>query len=259
MEARCARITELHNHLSAAERHDRAVGSPDLLTSAAPTSSVPGSTPATNQAKVDLFRSLFRGRADVFPRRWENEKKGTSGYSPACTNEWAWGLCEKKKGRGAGRRASCGECPNQAFVPVSDAEVARHLRGEQVVGVYPLLPDETCWFVAADFDKASWHEDIAAFAQTCAQLDVPVAVERSRSGNGAHAWLFFASPVAATAARKLGCFLITETMSRRHELSIASYDRLCRISACSPRVVPDLGPCQETRTGHDYCRTVREI
>lgn len=182
--------------------------------------------PATNAAKVDLFRSLFRGRDDVFPRRWENEKKGKSGYSPACDNEWEWGLCEKKWSPGAGRRATCGECPNQAFIPVSDNEVAKHLRGDQIMGVYPILTDETCWFLAADFDKKSWQEDIAAFAETCRQHGVPVAIERSRSGNGAHAWFFFASPVSAVAARKLGCFLITETMARRHQLSMESYDRL---------------------------------
>jgi superfamily II DNA or RNA helicase len=182
--------------------------------------------PPTNATKVALFRSLFRGRDDVFPRRWENEKKGKSGYSPACDNEWDWGLCEKKKGPGAGRRATCGECHNQAFIPVSDEEVAKHLRGDQVMGVYPLLADETCWFLAADFDKKTWQEDIAAFAETCDLHGVPVAIERSRSGNGAHAWFFFASPVSAVAARKLGCFLITETMSRRHQLSMESYDRL---------------------------------
>ena len=182
--------------------------------------------PATNAAKVALFRSLFRGREDVFPRRWENAKKGKSGYSPACDNEWEYGLCEKKKGPGAGRRATCGECPNQAFIAVSDEEVAKHLRGDQVMGVYPLLPDETCWFLAADFDKKTWQEDVAAFAETCKLHGVPVAIERSRSGNGAHAWFFFASPVPAVAARKLGCFLITETMARRHQLSMESYDRL---------------------------------
>jgi hypothetical protein len=94
--------------------------------------------------KVALFRSLFRGRDDVFPRRWENTAKGKSGYSPACDNECERGVC-KKKGSGAGRRATCGECPNQAFVPVSDEEFAKHLRGDQVMGVYPLLPNETAW------------------------------------------------------------------------------------------------------------------
>ena len=182
--------------------------------------------PATNAAKVALLRSLFRGREDVFPRRWENASKGRSGYSPACDNEWVRSLCEKKKSPGSGRRAACGECSNQAFIAVSDGEIAKHLRGDQVMGVYPLLSDDTCWFLAADFDKKTWQDDVTAFAETCKLHAVPVAVERSRSGNGAHAWFFFASPVPAVAARKLGCFLITETMARRHQLSMQSYDRL---------------------------------
>ncbi|MEW6741730.1 MAG: hypothetical protein AB1486_03140 [Planctomycetota bacterium] len=164
--------------------------------------------PATNPAKVALFRSLFRGRDDVFPRRWENQNKGMSGYSPACVNEWEWGLCEKKKGRGAGRRASCSECPHQAFIPVSDEEIAKHLRGDQIMGVYPLLQDETCWFLTADFDKKTWQEDITAFTETCNLHSVPVAIERSRSGNGAHAWFFFASPVSAVAARKTSTLIL---------------------------------------------------
>ena len=135
-------------------------------------------------------------------------------------------MCEKKKGPGGGKRATCGECPNRAFIPVSAEELAKHLRGDQVMGVYPLLVDETCWLLAADFDKKTWQEDVAAFADTCRHHGVPVAIERSRSGNGAHAWCFFASPVSAVAARQLGCFLITETMARRHQLSMESYDRL---------------------------------
>jgi superfamily II DNA or RNA helicase len=195
---------------------------------AAPPASIPkfGTVPVTNTDKVLLFRSLFRGREDVFPRRWENARTGKSGYSPACSNEWNHCLCEKKMGSGVGRRATCAECPNQAFIPVSDEEVARHLRGEQTMGVYPLLPDETCFFLAADFDKRSWREDVTAFVETCELHGVPVAIERSRSGNGAHAWFFFSSPVQAGVARKLGCFLITETMARRHEMSMESYDRL---------------------------------
>ena len=217
-EESSARLATLHNEL-AAERPVQIVIPPT-------TTPVMATAPMTNAAKVALFRSLFRGREDVFPRRWENTKKGKSGYSPACDHEWEYGLCEKKKGPDAGRRATCGECQNQAFIAVSDEEVAKHLRGDQVMGVYPLLPDETCWFLAADFDKKSWLEDVAAFVETCALHGVPAAIERSRSGNGAHAWFFFASPVPAVVARKLGCFLITETMDRRHQLSMESYDRL---------------------------------
>lgn len=175
--------------------------------------------PATPSEKVALFRSLFRGRPDVFPRRWENRKTTRTGYAPACANEWVRGVCEKP-------RVRCGECPHQAFLPTSEAEILGHLQGRCVLGLYPLLEDETCWLLAVDFDKASWKEDVGAFAETSRSFGLTVSVERSRSGNGAHAWFFFAAPVAAATARRMGCALLTETMRRRHELTMASYDRL---------------------------------
>jgi hypothetical protein len=138
-------------------------------------------TPSSVGGKVALFRALFRGREDVFPKLWINRKTGVKGYSPVCANEWRPSVCEKP-------RVRCGACQHQAFVPVEDRVVIAHLRGQHVMGVYPLLVDETCWFLAADFDKHSWAEDIAAFRETCEHLGVPVAIERSRSGNGAHAW-----------------------------------------------------------------------
>lgn len=179
------------------------------------------STPvaATSEEKVALFRSLFRGREDIYPKLWTNTRTGRKGYAPACAKEWVPRVCEKP-------RVKCGECPNQAFLPVEDQVILDHLQGRHVVGVYPLLTDERCWFLAADFDKASWTEDVTAVVETCRVIGVPAAVERSRSGNGAHVWFFFSAPVAATAARKMGCYLITETMSRRHQLSMESYDRL---------------------------------
>ncbi len=120
----------------------------------------------------------------------------------------------------------CGECSNQAFLPITVDTVLDHLQGRHVIGVYPMLKDETCWLLAADFDKEAWREDVLAFTETCRHVGVPYAIERSRSGNGAHVWFFFDSPVAASTARKMGGYLITETMARRHQLSMASYDRL---------------------------------
>ncbi len=178
-----------------------------------------------NRAKVELFRSLFRGRTDIFPLRWENLKTGKSGYAPACANEWKRGLCEKP-------RIKCSACANQAFIGVTDQVVAHHLRGQGpggaafVAGVYPVLPDDTCWFLAADFDEAEWRRDVEAFAQTCRAWEVPVAIERSRSGNGAHAWIFFDEPAPASLARRLGSALITETLDRAPDVGFASYDRL---------------------------------
>jgi superfamily II DNA or RNA helicase len=219
-EASAARIEALHSRLASEE-----APADEAVATLTPRPIEP--TPGTNAEKIALFRSLFRGREDVFARRWDNPKTDKSGYSPACANEWSAGVCIKRKDMGGTRgRAFCGECTSRAFLPVTDDEVGRHLRGSQVMGVYPLLADETCWFLATDFDGACWQEDVAAFRATCAGLAVPVAAERSRSGEGAHVWCFFAAPVSAPAARRMGCFLLTETMARRHQLSMASYDRL---------------------------------
>ena len=175
--------------------------------------------PSTAGEKVALFRGLFRGRDDVFAKLWVNPRTDRKGYAPACANEWVRGVCEKP-------RVKCSECPNQAFISVSDQVVLDHLQGRHVIGVYPLLEDDTCWFLAADFDEESWADDVAAFVETSRTLGLSAAVERSRSGNGAHVWFFFAAPVPAATARRMSCYLITETMSRRHQLAMASYDRL---------------------------------
>jgi len=176
-------------------------------------------------AKIALFRNLFRGREDVLPRRWENPKTGKAGYSPVCRNEWVRGVCGKPQ-------VKCGECPNQAFVPLSDDTLRSHLTGRAAgksadftAGVYPMLPDETCWFLVADFDKKSWTQDVAAFRDTARTKGVPIAIERSRSGNGAHAWIFFAEPVPAADARRLGTLLVTATMDRCPDIGFDSYDR----------------------------------
>ncbi len=184
--------------------------------------------PRTSAEKVKLFRSLFRGREDVFPTRFVAKKTGKPGYAPACRNKFVKGVCELPK-------VKCGECPNQAFLPFDDAAVTGHLTGRHVMGVYPLLDDETCWFLAVDFDKGSWVDDVRAFAATCRRVGLPPVIEKSRSGNGAHAWFFFSSPLPASVARKMGCYLITETMARRHQLSMDSYDRLFPSQDTMPR------------------------
>jgi superfamily II DNA or RNA helicase len=184
--------------------------------------------PATPDERVRLFRTLFRGRADVYPNRFESKKTGKAGYAPACANKFVRGVCELP-------RVKCSECPNQAFLPVSDQTILDHLQGRHVVGVYPLLDDETCWFLAVDFDGSSWQEDVGAFVDTCRSVALPVSIERSRSGNGAHAWFFFSAPTQASIARRMGCYLITETMSRRHQLSMESYDRLFPNQDTMPR------------------------
>jgi superfamily II DNA or RNA helicase len=225
-------------HLAELERsREQARAAVDALRAELATASAPaplplatnGKAPQTPADKVKVFRSLFRGRPDIFPTRFVSKKTGKPGYAPACSNKWEPGLCVLKSG------GKCSDCANQAFVPVGDQVIADHLKGRHVMGVYPLLEDETCWFLAADFDKSSWKEDIGAFAETCRSVGMPVAIERSRSGNGAHAWFFFTAPVPANVVRRMGCYLITETMSRRHELSMDSYDRLFPNQDTMPR------------------------
>lgn len=177
------------------------------------------------EAKVRLFRSLFHGREDVYARRFENRRTGRHGYAPACANEWVRGVCEKP-------RVRCAECAHRRFLPLTDDVIRWHLSGADaggdafVAGVYALLPDETCWFLAIDFDKSGWREDAAACFETCRRLGLPAAVERSRSGLGAHVWFLFDEPVPAALARRLGAHVLTETMEQRPELGLNSYDRL---------------------------------
>ena len=175
-------------------------------------------------AKIGLFRSLFRGREDVYPRRFESLKTRRSGYQPACGNEWARGLCEKP-------RIKCAECANRRFLHVTDQVVRWHLSGRDdqgrdfVMGVYPMLLDETCFFLAVDFDDEGWREDAGAFLATCWHFQVPAALERSRSGEGGHVWLFFTEAVPARLARNLGSYLLTEAMEQRPDIGFRSYDR----------------------------------
>jgi superfamily II DNA or RNA helicase len=175
---------------------------------------------STPLAKVSVFMSLFRGRDDVFAKRWENKVKGTAGYSPACGKEWKPGICQKPK-------IKCSECKHQDFLPMNEMAVEAHLRGKEnlVAGIYPMLCDETCWFLAIDFDDEGWQKDITVLREVCFLFEIPVSVERSRSGNGAHAWFFFEHPVPATLARKFGSAILTFAMNKRHEITFKSYDR----------------------------------
>ena len=161
----------------------------------------------------------------MYSRRFESRTTGRSGYAPACANEWVRGVCDKP-------RIKCAECPNRRFLPVTDDVIRWHLSGRDpegqpfVAGVYPLLQDETCFFLAVDFDKAGWRDDGAAFLDTCRHLNLPAALERSRSGRGAHVWFFFDEAIPAALARRLGSHVLTETMERRPDIGLDSYDRL---------------------------------
>jgi superfamily II DNA or RNA helicase len=168
--------------------------------------------------RLDLFRNLFRGREDVYSVRWESQQ-GKSGYSPACAHEWVKPICKKPL-------IKCSECTHRKYLPVTDKVIFDHLAGEYTIGVYPLLQDEACWFLTADFDKTYWQEDCLAFMETCHEVSVPASLERSRSGNGGHVWIFFEQAIPALLARKLGAYLLTRAMNKRHQIGLDSYDRL---------------------------------
>ncbi len=174
------------------------------------------------EEKINLFRSLFKGREDVFARRWYSKTTDKSGYQPVCENEWNEELCDKKKYK-------CSICPNRKLMSLTDKDIYKHLSGKDsygrdVVGIYPMLTDETCLFLCADFDEENFKSDLTAFRKTCEEFDIPISVEISRSGNGAHAWIFFEEPVSASVARKLGSGILTKTMEKSN-LSFKSYDR----------------------------------
>ena len=214
-----------------------------LPTKSAPPVQEPEPSRLSTQEKVTLFRRLFRGRTDVHALRWESTASGKSGYSPACANDRftrkipAHGDAARSARAGDGASAShaevcqkpriqCADCAHRLLVPLSDAVIHDHLAGKHTVGVYPLLEDDTCCFLAVDFDESEWREDARAFAQSCDALGVPVALEISRSGNGAHAWIFFSGRVSARDARRLGTALISHTCARTRQLKLDSYDRL---------------------------------
>lgn len=177
--------------------------------------------------RVSLFQSLFKGREDVFARRWFSQTTMKGGYQPVCVNEWRRGVCDKKKFK-------CIECPNRSFAPLTPQDIYRHLEGKHenccdVIGLYAILTDNTCSFLCADFDdkscKHGYKEDVLAFVGVCKDWQIPYAIERSRSGNGAHVWIFFVEPIPAFKARRLGNAILTESMTRNGRMSFNSYDR----------------------------------
>lgn len=173
---------------------------------------------SSNSEKINLFMSLFKGRTDVYAKRWQN-REGKSGYSPVCLNEWEKGVCNKPA-------IKCSHCENRKYAELDYNSIDNHLRGKEVLGIYPILQDNDCYFVTVDFDDEEWEKDIAVFRDICNQKNISVAVERSRSGNGAHAWFFFEDKISASYARKFGTAILTYAMSERHEIKFSSYDRL---------------------------------
>jgi len=172
----------------------------------------------TTDQKLTIFRNLFKGRTDIFATRWQNSQ-GRSGYSVACKNEWVKGLCNKPK-------IKCSECPNSDYLSLNKQATYNHLAGKEVIGLYPLLSDNSCYLLAADFDKNGWQDAVLAMSKACDKFKIPHAIEISRSGNGAHLWIFFSEPIQAKEARLLGFSLLDKAMEIHPELSFDSYDRL---------------------------------
>jgi superfamily II DNA or RNA helicase len=175
-------------------------------------------TPGTNEEKVDLFLSLFGARRSVYPKLWINLKKGSKGYSPACSNEWVHGVCEKP-------HVKCSDCPNQNFPPLDHSAIHSHLIGRHTIGTYAIREDDSCIFLAADFDGEGWMQDIEAYRRAAEQMGIYVGVERSRSGNGGHAWIFFSRPVPAVLARRLGTLIVARASSFHRGMKLSTYDR----------------------------------
>lgn len=196
----------------------KALDLPDDSGTQVPPSSKP-SAGISNAEKIALFGRLFRGRTDAYSLRWESKTSGNSGYAPACANEWRAGVCDKP-------RIKCGDCNKRELIPLSDTVIHEHLTGKKTIGIYPLLQDDSCYFLAVDFDEEQWRDDARAFMQSCDDLGVPVAMEISRSGQGAHTWVFFSGKVPARDARRLGTAIISHTCSRTRQLELKSYDRL---------------------------------
>ena len=172
----------------------------------------------SNEEKIKIFMEVFKGRTDLYAKRWTSNKTGKSGYSPVCKNEFSIYKCDKP-------RMKCSECPYRELLPLTDDIILKHLKGEITIGIYPLLPGDLCNFLAIDFDKKTYENDVSAFWSICDELDIPVYVERSRSGNGAHVWIFFEESISARIARKMGNILLTKTMEKA-SLELDSYDRL---------------------------------
>ena len=199
------------------EEKSRLVSRKTRLESTAP-NLIAASSTLSSKDKVTLFQKFFVGRDDIYAFRWENNA-GRSGYAVVCHNEWQPGLCNKPK-------IKCSECTNKAYKTLEPKAIYDHLSGIQTVGLFPLRRDDTCQLLAVDFDKSDWQQAVKAFAQVCDDHGIPFAIERSRSGNGAHIWIFFENELQARDARRLGFGLLDRAMENYPGLSFDSYDRL---------------------------------
>jgi len=170
--------------------------------------------------KIKTFRGTFRGREDVVPRYWISKDGMKSGYTPLCQNEWKKGVCQKP----------CRTCPNAVYIPLSDDLVMGHFKGRHILGVYPLLKNNTCCFVAVDLDNHSGDRnplrDAIAYHEVCEVQEIPTYPLRSKSGNGYHVYTIFDSPVSAWKARTVAFALLSEAGLIGPDIELSSFDRL---------------------------------
>ncbi len=202
------RVEELKSELKAAET---------LLAELTNSPIIASKTQFSVDEKLQIFSNLFVARRDVYAKRFES-KNGNSGYAPVCVNRFKSHICDF-------RMTKCSACPHRVLDELTENILFKHLSGNISIGVYPLFPGDLCQFLAVDFDKLTFEADVKAFVATCEQYKVPVYIERSRSGNGAHVWFFFEEKISATDARHMGSFLLNKTIDNYPNL-LDSYDRL---------------------------------
>ncbi|MCV9964922.1 DEAD/DEAH box helicase [Pararhizobium sp. BT-229] len=226
-EERRIALQELLAETQEATKPQQLRGLPLFDTDARPRSRVTNRSDPSE--KIRLFTDLFRGRPDVYAVRWVQPGEGKKGYSFACANLWKPGCAKNKKG------GKCEGCSIREYLPFDSTVARNHLTGttgqsktakEFAVGAYVLLQDETCRYIVADFDKSGYREDAETFRDECRRMGIPVYLERSRSGNGCHAWVFFETPVAARSARRMMSAALTKAMETRPDMGFDSYDRL---------------------------------
>ena len=179
---------------------------------------------SSREDSVKIFMNYFKGRNDVYPYlSIDKNNPNIKYYIPACTNEWKNGVCNKTMGK------KCKTCQYRENKPISKETIYKHMYGNYPIGIYPLLENDTCFFLSLDFDdkdsKKDIKSDVLAFASVCDKYEVPIAIERSRSGNGIHIWMFFDTNIKARTARKLGSLLLSKTMEISN-ISISSFDRM---------------------------------
>lgn len=174
---------------------------------------------STLEEKIKLYKSLFHGRNDVFALRFDNKSKNKSGYKPYCINEGKHGLCNKWE-------IKCSDCDFRKFKSLDDKDITDHLSGLKTIGLYPLLPNDKCKFLAIDFDKNSWQKDVLLVVDTFNKFNISTSIERSRSGADCHLWIFFDEEILAKTARYFGNLILNYTLENNIGLDLGSYDRL---------------------------------